>query len=69
METANYTKNPFNPMFGGALPGPGLTRKKNYEPFRNRSEIQKYQYVVDWQINENDTGNKPSQNDGNTNNR
>jgi hypothetical protein len=39
-------------MFGQALQNNGSTIKKGFEPFRNKPDIQKYQYVVDWQIEE-----------------
>lgn len=53
-ETRKYDRDQFNPMFGQAVQNNGTTIKKGFEPFRNKSDIQKYQYVVDWQIDEED---------------
>ncbi len=55
LETRKYGKDQFNPMFGQSLQNNGTTIKKGFEPLRIKSEIQKYQYVVDWQIEEDDT--------------
>jgi hypothetical protein len=52
LETRKYDKDQFNPMFGQAIQNNGSTTKKGFEPFRNKQDIQKYQYVVDWQIEE-----------------
>ncbi len=53
-ETRKYDRDQFNPMFGQPLQNNGTTIKKGFEPFRNKSDIQKYQFVVDWQIDEED---------------
>lgn len=52
METGKYRKDEFNPMFGHTLHNNGNITKKYFEPFRIKYETQKYQYVVDWQIDE-----------------
>lgn len=52
MDSGKYRKDEFNPTFGNTLQGNGNITKKNFEPFRIKYEAQKYQYVVDWQIDE-----------------
>jgi hypothetical protein len=52
LDTRKYDKDQFNPMFGQTMQNNGSTIKKGFEPFRNKQDIQKYHYVVDWQIEE-----------------
>jgi hypothetical protein len=52
MDSGKYRKDEFNPTFGHTLQSNGNITKKNFEPFRIKYETQKYQYVVDWQIDE-----------------
>lgn len=54
MDSGKYRKDEFTPTFGHTLQNNGNLAKKNYEPFKIRYETQKYQYVVDWQIDEED---------------
>jgi hypothetical protein len=54
MDSGKYRKDEFNPTFGNTQQGNGNITKKNFESFRIKYEAQKYQYVVDWQIQDED---------------
>lgn len=54
METQSNNKNPFDPLFGRNLTGNSALPKKNFEPSRYNTNTSKYEYVVDWQIGDND---------------
>lgn len=51
-EAGKNTMNQFNPVFGNSMPGNGDSRKKIFEPFSIKYESQKYHFVVDWQIDD-----------------
>ena len=53
MEVGKYRKDEFNPTIGQTLQNNGNLAKKNFEPFKIKYETQKYHYVVDWQIEDN----------------
>lgn len=50
LETDRYSKNEFNPMLNQIFNPNRLMFRKSSEPFRIRPDVHKYQYVVDWQI-------------------
>jgi hypothetical protein len=59
MEVGKYRKDEFNPTIGQTLQNNGNLIKRNFEPFKIKYESQKYHYVVDWQIeNEEDSKEK-----------
>jgi hypothetical protein len=55
METGKQFKNQFNPMIGRMVQTNGSTPQRDVEYNRIRQTNNKYQYVVDWQIEEENT--------------
>jgi len=51
-EAGKNTMNQFNPFLGTSYQGNSAPRKKIFEPFRIKYESQKYHFVVDWQIDD-----------------
>jgi hypothetical protein len=54
MDSVKYRKDELYPSFGHTLQSNGNIAKKKFEPFKVKYETQKYQYVVDWQIQDED---------------
>jgi hypothetical protein len=52
METGKNRKDEFNPISDHTLQSNRNSPQKIFEPYRIKYETQKYQYVVDWQIEE-----------------
>ncbi|MFZ5431194.1 MAG: hypothetical protein ACOZDD_13245, partial [Bacteroidota bacterium] len=51
MKTGKHSKNQFNPMFGRSAFQAGWNApQRDYDSIKIRQDYNKYQYVVDWQI-------------------
>ena len=62
LEADRYNKNEFNPMLNDIVFANKLTNKKLQDPSRPRADAGKYQYVVDWQIEEDRKTNRKTEN-------